>query len=163
MIIVQGHAHVEDVTAFIDHLTSIGDTHGCAVQAFDARYIAGPEHLRTAVRLASRAVDRDDMIADGYPIEILLYAAGRRQINRALTIGVTDGDGPVVVVIDGEDETAAATAVREAIDPADVLGTTRDPDRITAYYDITEAEQAATTATLEDLVIERVALLAVNK
>lgn len=163
MKLVDGTATVDDVNAFMDQLETIGTDHGCAIQAFDARYIAGREHLRTAVTLASRAVDRDDMIAADHAMEILLYAAGRRQINRALTIGITTGDGPVVIVIDGDDEPAAATAVRNLIEPKSVLGTRRDDELIAEYYDIPEAERAATDASLEDLVVERVALLTVDK
>lgn len=173
MRVVEGHADVEDVDAFVAELDRVGDEFGCAVTAFDARYVAGRRHLETAVERANRAFARDDAIADDRGIEILLYAAGRRQISRALTMGVGAGRGPVVVVVDaGEgldpagttgDEAAAADAVTALVEPADVLGTERDDDRICDFFDVTPTERAATDAPLEDLVIERVSLLAIEK
>lgn len=163
MKLVEGHADIDDVEAFVDQLTAIGEQHGAVVQSFDARYVAGRAHLEAAVDRANRAVARDDMIADDRAVEILLYAAGRRQIDQALELGVPDGGGPVVVVIDGGDEGAAAAASRELIEPEAVLGTARDEDKLCAFFGITDAERGASDASLEDLVIERVSLLVIDK
>ena len=165
-MIVEGHADVDDVDAFVADLAAIGEAFDCAVTAFDARYVAGRRHLETAVERANRAFDRDDAIADDRGIEVLLYAAGRRQIERALEMGVEEGPGPVVVVVDGggaEDEAAAADRVRDLLEPADVLGVERDEALIREFFGITEVELGATDASLELLVIERVSLLAVEK
>lgn len=163
MRLVEGRADVDDVEAFVDELAAIGDEHGGLVQAFDARYVAGREHLEAAVRSASRAREHHDAIADDPALEVLLYAAGRRQIDRALTVGVASGGGPVVVVVEGGDETAAADAVEALLEPADTLGTARDEALVREFYRIPDAELEATDASLEALVVERVALLAVEK
>lgn len=163
MRLVEGRAEIDDVDAFVDRLAATGDEHGSAVQGFDARYVAGRSHLEAAVDRANRAVARDDMIADDRAVEILLYAAGRRQIDQALELGVPDGGGPVVIVIDGGDEAAAVAASHELIEPEEVLGTSRDEDWICAFFGITDAERGATEASLEDLVIERVSLLVIEK
>ena len=163
MRVVEGHASVEDVDAFVSWLDAVGEEHGAAVQAFDARYVAGERHLSAAVERANRAFERDDAIARDRGVEMLLYAAGRRQIASALEMGLSAGDGPVVVVVDGGDEAGAVAAVRERIDPADVLGTARDEARIREFFGVTEAELAATGAGLEALVVERVALLVIEK
>ena len=163
MRLIEGTADIADVTGFVDDLAAIGEACGAAVQAFDARHVAGPEHLRVAVERANRAVERDDAIADDRAVEIICYAAARRQINRALEMGVSEGEGPVVVVVDGGDEAGAADAVRELIDPDEVLESAADPGLIREFFGITDAEVAATDAGLEDLVIERVSLLVVEK
>ena len=172
MIFVEGHADVDDVDAFVAELAAIGEAFDCAVTAFDARYVAGRRHLETAVERANRAFAREDAIADDRGIEILLYAAGRRQIERALEMGVGEGRGPVVVVVDadseGEDgsggaEAGAADRVADLLAPADVLGTERDEALIREFFGITETELGATDAPLELLAIERVSLLAVEK
>lgn len=163
MRLVEGWADVDDVEAFVDELTTVGEAHGTVVQAFDARYVAGREHLEAAVRSARRAREHDDAIADDPALEVLLYAAGRRQIDRALTIGVDGGGGPVVVVVDGGEEAVAVDAICELLEPAETLAAARDEAAIREYYDIGETELATTDASLEDLVIERVALLAVEK
>jgi len=163
MRVVEGIAEVDDVHGFVEALAAIGDEHGAAVQAFDARYVAGEDHLAVAVERANRAFERDDAIADDRAVEILCYAAARRQINRALEMGVSERKGPVVVVVDGGDEAGAAEAVRRLIEPDDVLGTEREEGRIREFFEITDAEVQATDASLEDLVIERVSLLVVEK
>ncbi|MFC6837075.1 KEOPS complex subunit Cgi121 [Halomarina ordinaria] len=163
MRLVEGTVTVEDVDAFVADLAAVGEAHGCAVQAFDARMVVGERHLRRAVELAARARERGEAIARDRAVEILLYAAGRRQIDQALALGVSEGeDRPVVVVVDGEGEADAAAAVADRLASASTLGG-YDEERVASYYGITAAEREATDADLEALVCERVALLAVEK
>lgn len=166
MELVEGAATVEDVDEFVARLGAIGEEHDVAVQAFDTRYVVDREHLGRAVEFADRAFARDDAIARDRSVEILLYAAGRRQINRALEIGVGEGEAPVVVVVhdsDGNDEESnAATAVADLLDPAETLGE-YDAECVREFFDVGDRELAATDGTLADLVRERVALLTVEK
>ena len=166
MRVVEGVAAVEDVDAFVATLGSIGEEHGVAVQAIDARYVAGRAHVEQAVRLANRATDRGEAIARDRAVEILLYAAGRRQINRALRLGLEAGTTPAVVVVDGAggdaDEAGAAGAVEELLTPAETLGQ-YDRERVRSFFDISDLELAATDGSLADVVCERAALLAVER
>jgi len=166
MQVAEGTATVEDVDAFIERLATIGDEYDVAVQALDARYVVDREHLQRAVDLANRATERGDTIARDRAVEILLYAAGRRQINRALGMGVDEGTTPAVVVVDGGpdggDEAGATSAVRDLLDPAETLGE-YDPERVRAFFDVSDDELAATDGTLADAVRERVALLVVDR
>jgi KEOPS complex subunit Cgi121 len=163
MRIVDGWVEIDDVDSFLEELDTIADDHGSVVQAFDARYLAGEAHLRTAVERANRAFDRDDTIADDRAIEILCYAAGRRQIERAMELGVKAGRCPVAAVIDGGAEDTAAVDLHQRIDSEAVLEAARDDDLIMDFFNITEAERSATDAVLEALVIERVSMLAIDK
>ena len=99
MKLVRGVAEVENVDAFVDRLRGIGAEHGCALQAFDERLIADRRHLESAVEHADRAFERNENVAHDRAVEILLYAAGRRQISRALDLGIDAGRTPAVVVI----------------------------------------------------------------
>lgn len=162
MELVEGTTTVEDVDGFIAELASVSDDHGVAVQAFDARYVTGEEHLERAVTMANRAWDHDDAIARERAVEILLYAAGRRQITRALEMGVGEGEQAVVAVVDGADERAAAREVGAMFDPAETLGAYEE-GLVREFFDVGDAELAATDADLPALVGERVALLAVEK
>ncbi|MFC7167178.1 KEOPS complex subunit Cgi121 [Halospeciosus flavus] len=166
---VDGRLHVTDLDAFVETLDEIGEEYDCAVQAFDATRIVDEAHLRSAVEHANRAFERGENVARERSVEILLYAAGRRQISRALELGVAadEPDQPVVVVADGEDEadeTAALRAVETRVDlePASVLDEV-DEDAVEAFFDITDAERRASSADLSALVRERVALLDVEK
>lgn len=198
MELVEGIADVDDLGAFLERLDRIAETHGCTVQAFDARYVVGPEYLRRAVELADRAIERGETVARERGVEILLYAAGRRQIDRALTMGIEEGELPMVVLVDepsssvraaldsaptaagadeesatgtGEEtatgaesdaESSAATAVAELLTPAATLGT-YDPERVCSFFEISDVEREVVAGDLTDLVLERVALLDVEK
>jgi len=180
MELVAGVATVEDVDDFVERLGAIADEHGVTVQAFDARYVVDRGHLERATELADRAVDRGENVARDRAVEILCYAAGRRQIERALEMGVSTGEGPVVVLVDagpavgeeGEDgtengktsERAAVETLRSmhAFEPAATLGE-YDRERVCEFFDVSEAELATVDGDLAALVHERVALLDVEK
>lgn len=162
MQVVEGVADIEDVEAFVGRLDEAGDEHGATVQAFDARSVVDREHLERALEFADRAIDRGEAIARDRGVEILLYAAGRRQINRALAMGVSAGECPVAVIVDGGDEAGAAGDVRDLLDPAETLGA-YDREMVMDFFGVTAAELDATSGTLADLVRERVALLTVER
>ncbi|MFT4949578.1 MAG: KEOPS complex subunit Cgi121 [Natronomonas sp.] len=162
MEVVGGEATVADVDSFVEAVGTVGEAHGSTVQAFDARYIVGRDHLERAVTLAERARERGEAIADDPAVEILLYAAGRRQITDALEIGVSKGECPVVAVAVGGDERGAADTLRGWLAPAEPLGTYA-PERVREFYGVSERELAATNGDLPGVVLERVALLTVNK
>ncbi|MFB6161482.1 MAG: KEOPS complex subunit Cgi121 [Haloferacaceae archaeon] len=168
MRLVECVVETEDVDALVAALDAVGDRHGVTVQAFDARYVADRAHLERAVELADRERGRGEAIARDRGVEILLYAAGRRQIDRALEMGVAAGRTPVVVLVDAgpsetDGEAAAAAAVRDldAGEPGPVE--TGDPERLQAFFDVGDAELAAADGDLAALVRERVALLVVER
>ncbi|MFO7925062.1 MAG: KEOPS complex subunit Cgi121 [Halobacteriota archaeon] len=158
-----GGERFADVGAFVAALGRIGDEHNVTVQAFDARCVVSRRHLDRAVEIADRERDRGDGIARDRAVEIALYAAGRRQIDRALEMGVSTGETPVVVLVDGPgDERSAGEAVRELLAPATTLGE-YDERRVREFYDIGGVELDATDADLEALVLERVVLLVIDR
>jgi KEOPS complex subunit Cgi121 len=189
MRVVEGVAAVEDLDAFVAALGDVGNDHGCVVQAFDARLVADREHLETALRYAARAHRREDAIARDPAVETLLYAAGRRQIDRALAMGVDSGETPVVVLVASDfpadprsatdAESQCADAVTELLADATTLDArtpdadaqtadangsfaATDPERVSDFFAVGDAERAATDAPLADLVRERVVLLSIN-
>jgi len=113
--LVEGTAVVDDVDAFVADLGAVGDAHGCTLQAFDARYVVDAAHLRRALELADRAIDRGENVARDRAVEVLLYAAGRRQIDRALAMGVDEGRTPAVVLVaDGVERRSTGGRTRSA-------------------------------------------------
>jgi len=169
--LVEGEVDVDDVDAFVAELDGIAAETGATIQAFDARYVVNRRHLERAVELADRAIDRGENVARDRAVEILLYAAGRRQITDALELGVSAGQNRVVVLVDsgeaadGTDaEADAAAALRsdvlDAVEPT--LGE-YDAERVRAYFDVGDAELDVVDGDLETLVLERVALLVVEK
>jgi KEOPS complex subunit Cgi121 len=158
--LVEGRAAIDDLDAFLDTIDSIATAHGSTIQVFDARYIADRTHLKRAVELATRAQERNEMIARKLSVEILLYAAGRRQIERAMAMGVSEGSCSVVAVVLGGDEERACEAVSDQLEPESTLSTV-DSERLADFFDVTDAERRVAD-DLASLVHERVAMLAVN-
>ncbi|MCU4743172.1 KEOPS complex subunit Cgi121 [Halobacteria archaeon AArc-m2/3/4] len=173
MELLECHVDISDLDDFVARLGEIGERHDVTIQAFDARYVAGECHLERAVQLADRAIARGENVARDRAVGILLYAAGRRQITRALEMGVSEGKNRAVILVDrepdetstdGDAETAALETLRTELDltPEPTLETV-DEKRLCEFFEITDIEREATDATLEELVRERVALLEVEK
>ncbi|SFC25051.1 KEOPS complex subunit Cgi121 [Halobiforma haloterrestris] len=161
---------IDDLDAFVAAIGEIGDRHGVTIQAFDARYVADRRHLERAVAFADRAIERGENVARDRAVEILLYAAGRRQIDRALEMGVDEGKNRAVVLVDSREgdrraERDALADVREldAVAGEEPTLESVDEERLCEFFEITGAEREATDASLGDLVRERVALLEVEK
>lgn len=178
MELVECVVAADDVDAFLAALGDVGERHGATVQAFDARYVVDREHLERAVEFADRERARGEGIARERAVEVLLYAAGRRQIDRALEMGIGPGPSPVVILVDcpggpdapadepsgrADHEAAAAAAIRDldAVESGPVeFG---DPARLREFFDVGDAELAAADGDLAALVRERVALLVVER
>lgn len=162
MRLAEGTAHVDDLGSFLAEIDRIAGETGAVVQVFDARYVVSREHLERAVELAERARDRGEAVARDPAVEILLYAAGRRQIDRALEMGLEAGETPAVAVVDGGDEDAAVSALESVLSDAETLGE-YDEACVREFFDVSAAELAAVDGELADVVLERVALLDVEK
>ena len=177
--LVRGTVAVDDLDAFLARLGEIAADTGAVVQAFDADLVVSAAHLDAAVRLAARAIARGEAVARDPGVEVMLYAAGRRQIDRALTLGVAEGDQRAVVLVadfggvPGADRAAADLDAAEravtglttggAADDPDDAATDFDANRVREFYDVSDRELAATAGDLADVVRERVALLDVEK
>ena len=156
---------IDDLDDFLAEIDAISEATDAAIQCFDADYVAGESHLRRAVELAERAREQGTAVAREPAVEILLYAAGRRQINQALEMGVSEGETDVVSVVSGGDEAAAEQRVQELLGATgtDDLVSLDDAETIRSFFDIGDREVAVVDGDLEDIVLERVALLDVEK
>ncbi|WP_411964918.1 KEOPS complex subunit Cgi121 [Haloferax sp. YSMS24] len=164
MRVLEAQATVSDLDAFIATVGDVSEETGATVQAFDARFVVGRDHLELAVELADRAIARGNEIARDRAVEFILYASGRRQIERAFEMGVSDGTHPVVIIVDGGDEGAAETVLfdRLELEPATTLGE-YDESLVRDFFDVGDAELTAANGDLPALVKERVALLTVER
>ncbi|MDY7081599.1 MAG: KEOPS complex subunit Cgi121, partial [Halobacteria archaeon] len=112
MKIFEAEVEIDDLDNFLGRLDSIADSHNTTIQGFDARYVVSRRHIEEAVEKARRAFDRDENVARELGMEILLYAAGTRQIDVATEIGLDEGGNDVVFVVVGDDG-AVDDAVQE--------------------------------------------------
>jgi KEOPS complex subunit Cgi121 len=171
--IIAGKVRVANVADFLSLLKSIAHKYAVTIQAMDAELIAGEEHITAAVMKALRAMEERRNITSDLSLEILLYAAGKRQIERAFAIGVSEGDKKVAIVIVDTtaendlavvaDEVKRRTGIKEApVHESDYNNAKKE--KLKRFFNITEAEiNAVGEKKLKMLVLERVALLDVLK
>ncbi len=174
-----GTVRIDDLDTFLASVREVSAETGAGVQTFDADLVVSEDALRLATRLAARAIARDEAVARDPAVEILLYVAGCRQIERALRFGVSEGRTRATVVIADfgdvpgaerptADLDAAATRVEEWFEGgagSDRNGTDRsfDTAAIRDWYGVTDRELDATAGDLVAVVHERIALLDVEK
>ncbi len=183
---ITGEVRIPDVNAFLAILKDIADRYEVAIQAMDADLVAGEAHIKSAVQKALRAIHQGTSITNDLSMEVLLYAAGRRQIDKALRMGVSEGDNKrvAIVIIEKDRSRSKGRSKGRNLDSAIAseikyrLGLDEHPlesldlslkykdkrKRLMQFFGITDAEIKAVGANkLPMLVLERVALLEVYK
>lgn len=167
LLITGGRKHIADVKAFLRALVAIGEDYGVTVQAVNADAIAGRMHLEFATGKAIEAFRQKRNLARDLGIEIMLYLRGRRQIERALDLGVRQGDNNVAVVLVGDNTEKALPAVRSLLDMVDdtVVDYSHEKDLLLMkLFEITPAEIGIVGRDrIPELVRERSALLEFEK
>jgi KEOPS complex subunit Cgi121 len=101
MITVLGtHGTIKNIDTFVQQLLAFSKQEHLIIQAFDARVIYDKNHLISATNHAKRAFQQGTNAINSPALEILLYAAGERQIQKAIKkIGVKKGEQQIVFVI----------------------------------------------------------------
>lgn len=148
------------------------------IQFFDAKVIAGWEHLFFATLNALRVFENKMNISNSLTIEILLFASGQRQIRKALELLGIKPSSPLVAVIildETKNMTAKALEIVSRIIPGErddsVLELTDEKiDTIRELFDISNLELRSKSKKegferqdLIDLVIEHIALVATQR
>ncbi|WP_424358046.1 KEOPS complex subunit Cgi121 [Methanocella sp. MCL-LM] len=167
LIITGGKKHIADVKAFLKDAAAIGADYGTTVQAVNADAIAGRMHLEFATAKAIEAFRQKRNLARDLGMEIMLYLRGRRQIERALDMGVKQGDNNVAILIIGDNSEKALPAAKELLDSVDekVIDYSRGKDELLMrLFEITPAEiEIVGRDRIPELVRERSALLEFEK
>ncbi|NIR87949.1 hypothetical protein GWO13_10525 [Candidatus Bathyarchaeota archaeon] len=164
---------IQDINSFFGVIRrKAGDAQ---VQLFDAKLIAGGEHLYFAALNALNAFKNKTNISKSVAVETLLYASAQRQIEKAVKLlGIKPESLQVAVLIVAETEQRAAStleAVSKLIggerDDSVLELTNRKVKGIKRLFGISDLELEAKLGkedfekeALIDLVIEHMALLA---
>jgi len=160
--ILEGTGFIENKEVFLKKIQEISTGKNLVIQAIDADKLAGKEHLTFAIEKAINSFKKGTNIANNLSKEILLYAAGTRQINRAVKIGVHNGWNNIAIVTVGEMIDPSAF---DEITPRNVLQYSESKNStLMDIFNITEEEIEAVGADkIPELVVERVALVDVMK
>ncbi len=160
--ILKGTIFIDDTEKFLQKLKKISKDKNIIIQALDADKLAGEEHIRFAVEKAIKSFRNGRNIANDLAKEIMLYAAGTRQINKAMRLGVHNGENNIALVAIGEDIDLSEF---NEITPKPVLQYDESKnDALMEIFNITEEEiEAVGENKIPELVLERVALVDVMK
>jgi len=100
IIIFGGRGIIKDIDEFLSMMHRFSKDQDLVMQAFDAQMIFGKDHLISAVSHAQRAFKQSTNATNSLSLEILLYAAGERQIQKAIKkMGVKQGKQTVAFVL----------------------------------------------------------------
>lgn len=167
---------IDNVEEFIQNARK--EAGEAVVQFFDAKFIAGPEHLFFAVLNALTAFKNNLNISKSLAVEILLYAAAERQIRNAVKfLGVREETRDVAVVVLAESREKVIgvldklSRIIHASQDESVLEIDDEKfEAIRKLFNISDLEIEAELErkglekeALKDLVIERVALLVTRR
>ena len=160
--ILEGTIFIKDIEIFLVKIKEIKKGKDTIILALDADKLAGKVHLLFAIEKAMKSFKTGRNIANDPGKEIMLYAAGTRQINRAMNIGVHNGNNNIALVAIGDD---VDLSLFEEITRKHVLQYEGSKNRVLMeIFNITEEEiKAVGVEKIPELVLERVALVDVLK
>ena len=168
IVIVSGLVKITDNNIFIKQLSDIARCYNITVQALNADLLSGVRHIQFAVEKAIRSFESGKNTANNLGMEIMLYASGSRQIEKALDLGVKNGENRVAIVLIGENVPDEATfdimTLLNSEDASIVDYSDRKKEDLLKLFNITAAElEAVGEDKIPELVLERVALVDVMK
>ncbi len=154
-----GRPVIKDKWLLISAIKDLQSKHGCIVQALDADKIAGERHIHFAAQKALAAFSEERNIAKDAGMEIMRYASGERQIERALFMRVSDRTERIALVLAGCGNWPDAKELSQIIE-LDGHGCSFCAKAVIEAFNISSEELGAVgEERIEDLVIERVALV----
>jgi len=162
-----GKPVIQDRNQFLAALRELQARSGCIVQALDADKVVSEQHVRFATKKALLAFSEGRNVAKDLGMEILRYASGERQIERALSMGISEATERIALVIvhrpNHECRWPENSELAALID-VDGLGCSFKPDAVKKAFSISDEELKVVDETrLSELVLERVALVEIYR
>jgi KEOPS complex subunit Cgi121 len=157
---------IANKASFLQKIQEIADPLGVHLICFDACNCTGSMHVCTAVMRAARSFASGSPIARTFEMEALLYAAGSRQCSIASGFGVHEGKNSLYVCCYPEKPEAwdLVAGIMRLLPVPDVPPDQAKSRHLMDLFGITEGElSVAGRENLEELILERVAMLDVNR
>jgi KEOPS complex subunit Cgi121 len=157
-----GKPVIGDRAELISALKDLQSVHGCVVLALDAGKVVSERHISFATEKALAATLEKRNIAKDVGMEIMRYASGERQIERAMAMGLSSSTGRIALILVSfgcDCSWPNDSEVRKIIDP-DGRGCSFESEAVKKTFNISPKEiEVVGERRIEDLVIERVALV----
>jgi KEOPS complex subunit Cgi121 len=166
------NVQIEGVNGFLEYFRK--EKGGASVQFFDAKHVAGPQHLYFAALNALNAFEKNTNISNNLAVEALLYASAQRQIKKAVKmLGIKKDSSEVAALIITENRHKKSDHLRLVTktipgerDDSVLKLTDKKLETIKTLFGISDLEfkaklekEGLEKEAITDLVIERMALL----
>ena len=87
--IIGAKGKIQDIDSFLKKIITLSNRYDMVIQVVNADFVYGKDHLFSAVEHAMRSFKNQMNSLNSLSLEILLYASGERQIQKAIEkIGV---------------------------------------------------------------------------
>lgn len=163
----QFRVNISDQDEFLKCIRDLGEWNGVNIILFNADRMAGRAHVESAIAHAFRAFREGDTISNSVEMESLLYAAGSRQCQQGTVFGVHPGENRVYLCICPGNKRVQKDLQRMGVYCEEEDWETLSEEKqslLMQLFGITVEEIGVVGITrLQDLVLERVALLEVYR
>jgi KEOPS complex subunit Cgi121 len=155
----QYRLNISDLDEVLKYLRELGECNRVNIILFDADRMAGRGHVEAAIAHAFRAFREGHPVSNSVEMESLLYAAGSRQCQQGKEFGVHLGENRVYLCICPGNK-RVQSALEEDWEPL----SEEKQSLLMELFGITVDELGVVGSNrLQDLVLERVALLEVYR
>ena len=173
IVVIGARGTIKNINSFVEQLLLFSKKENLVIQVFDATVIYGKDHLISATTHAQRAFEQGRNATNSLALEILLYAAGERQIQKALQkMGVKKGEQEIAFILTNDMTLKTKSRIEKAVikrllrtfhltSDETVLNGTRTTLK---RFGITEKEiSTVPESNYGDLILEKIALVDVIK
>jgi KEOPS complex subunit Cgi121 len=159
--VVPARTNFKDVEKLLSRMKEVSGRRRAVIQAFDPDMVLSENQLIFSAHHAFKAFAEKRAIAKKIESELLLWAAGTRRIEEAVKkVGVKDA-GKVVFLIQKGREGAVLRDLKAEPDETLLRMSREKAGRIAHSFGINE--DARSCYPLEELVLEKIAMLALEK
>jgi KEOPS complex subunit Cgi121 len=157
---------IDDRDAFLRMIQGIARLYSIHIVCFDADKMAGLDHAKAAIQHAQRSFFSSKPISNSFEMEALLFAAGSRQCQVAALFGIQEGENTMFVCSYPVNENVWKD-LSHHMHFVEEKCNDMTPDkeaRLVSLFSITQEElEVVGRYRIKDLILERIALLYVNR
>jgi KEOPS complex subunit Cgi121 len=162
----QAKITVDDRDAFLRMIQGIGRSFSTHIVCFNADKLAGRDHADAALLHAQRSFFSEKPISNSFEMEALLFAAGSRQCLVAALFGIQEGENRTFVCsypLNEDVWEVLSHHMHFVTETWEEMNSDKEA-RLMILFSITQEElDVVGRDRMKDLILERIALLHVNR
>ena len=97
--IIGAKGKIQDINSFLKKIITLSNRYDMMIQVINADFVYGKDHLFSAVEHTIRSFKNQMNSLNSLSLEMLLYASGERQIQKAIEkIGIKNGNRKIAFI-----------------------------------------------------------------